>query len=211
MSNDTQQEKPSIEQPRCSFNILVLGESSVGKTCFLTRFSEGKFLGGHSATIGIDAQTKNVKLKDGTNVRIVIWDTAGQERYRTITKNYYNKADGIILMYDITEPSTFEQVDYWISEIKKNAKESISMCLVGNKIDLEDKREVSKEDGEKMAKKYKVPFYEASAYSDINVIDCFMNLAEEMNIKLGKIKQQKHKTVLKGETKGEKKKRKCCK
>ena len=105
-----------------TFKILTIGESGVGKTCILRRFVEDKFLKNHLATIGIDFKTKNI-IVDGVQVKLKIWDTAGQERFRNITNQYYKGADGIILVYDVTDRTSFEKIREWMNQIKQNTTE----------------------------------------------------------------------------------------
>ena len=103
------------------FKILTIGESGVGKTCILRMFVEGKFLKNHLATIGIDFKTKNIEV-DGTSIKLNIWDTAGQERFRNITNQYYKGADGIVLVFDLTDRKSFDKTREWMAQIKANTR-----------------------------------------------------------------------------------------
>ena len=168
------------------FKILILGDSTVGKTCFLTRYADKRFEEHYLATLGIDYKLKNITLKNNQAVKLQIWDTIGQDRYRAITKNYYKGAHGIVLIYDITQNDTFQNVKDWVESIKKEADEKVVVILVGNKIDCEEGRKVSKEEGENLAKELNLPFYECSAKNDINVDEVFNDLAEKLVINFPK-------------------------
>ena len=136
------------------FKVLLLGDSTVGKTCFLMRFTENTFQEIHMSTIGLDYRFKKMPVDDGKEATVQIWDTAGQDRFRAITKNYYKGAHGIILIYDVTNQKTFENVRNWVTQIRENASEKAIIYIVGNKIDDKQNKVVTKEDGEKMAKEF---------------------------------------------------------
>ena len=162
-----------------SCSIILLGESTVGKTSLVNRFIQNKFQKCFLTTLGLDSIIKPTTLKSGQEVILKIYDTAGQERYRTITHNYYQKSDGILLVYSIENKQSFEKITEWLKEIKDNAKEEVIVFLIGNKCDLDKNgRNVSKKEGELLAEKYNIPFYESSAKLDINVKDIFEKLAE---------------------------------
>ena len=148
--------------------ILTIGESAVGKTCILLRFTDNKFLKNHITTIGIDYKSKIIKSQN-KSIKLKIWDTAGQERFRNITKQYYNGADGILLVYDVTDRNSFEKVREWMKQIQENTQKSnIGIVLIGNKCDLED-RQVTNDEGVALAKEYGILFWETSAFKDINI------------------------------------------
>ncbi len=162
-----------------TLKILTIGESAVGKTCILLRFTDNKFLKTHLTTIGIDYKSKVIKVNN-FSVKLKIWDTAGQERFRNITQQYYKGADGILLVYDVTERNSFEKVREWMKQIQQNTnKEKIGIILVGNKCDL-DERQVSAEEGQNLAREFGILFYEASAYKDININETFESLVGEI-------------------------------
>ena len=122
--------------------LLTLGDTTVGKSSIVLRFAENRFDDNQFATIGIDFKTKYIKYRD-SSVKVLIWDTAGQEKFQNIAKQYYKGANGVLLIYDISKRKSFERVDFWLKELKENNKiEDLFICLVGNKIDLEDKREI---------------------------------------------------------------------
>ena len=164
------------------YKVLLLGDSSVGKTCFLLRYCDRTFQEAHLSTIGLDYRLKTMTLKNNKNIKLQIWDTAGQDRFRALTKNYYKGANGIILIYDISTTQTFENVKVWINQIKEEANANVIIYLVGNKIDLPtDKRTVSEEEGQKLANEYKFLFKEASAKEGINVNEIFQELVEKID------------------------------
>ena len=161
------------------FKILTIGESGVGKTCILRRFVENKFLKNHLATIGIDFKTKNIEI-DGTPIKLKIWDTAGQERFRNITNQYYKGADGIILVFDVTDQKSFEKIKEWMSQIKANTQaDQIGLVLLGNKCDIET-RTISKNDGEELGKELGIEYYETSAMKGDGIAQAFEFLAKNI-------------------------------
>ena len=159
-----------------TYKILLLGDSSVGKTCILTRYSDNIFQEEHMATIGLDFKIKNVNLDNGKTVKVQIWDTAGQDRFKSITKNYYKGAHGIILIYDVTFRRTFDNVKNWINIIKEEVSDKVSIILVGNKIDDGDKRVVTTEEGQGIANEFGLSFFETSAKTGENIDRAFNDL-----------------------------------
>ncbi|CAI5662248.1 unnamed protein product [Oreochromis niloticus] len=155
------------------FKLLLIGDSGVGKTCLIIRFAEDNFNSTYISTIGIDFKVKTIEV-DGKKVKLQVWDTAGQERFKTITTAYYRGAMGIILVYDITDEKSFENIQNWMKSIKENASAGVSRMLLGNKCDIEAKRKVSKETGEKLAKDHGIRFFETSAKSSINVEETYI-------------------------------------
>ena len=160
------------------YKILILGDPAVGKSCFLARYVENSFENVYMSTAGMDYKYKDVELGDGKLIKLQIWDTAGQERYRTLTTNLYKGAVGIVLIYDITNKKTFENVRSWITSIEEETSKKIILILVGNKADLKDERKVQKEEGEDIAKEFNLPFFESSAQSGLNVKSVFESLAK---------------------------------
>ncbi|KAK5879839.1 ras-related protein Rab-15 [Gymnodraco acuticeps] len=161
------------------FRLLLLGDSGVGKTCLLCRFTDNEFHPSHISTIGVDFKMKTLEI-DGIKVRIQIWDTAGQERYQTITKQYYRRAQGIFLVYDITSERSFQHIMKWASDVDEYAPEKIRKILVGNKSDEVDKRQVATEQGIKLANAYGMDFFETSAFTNHNITETFTRLAEQV-------------------------------
>ncbi|CAI5696809.1 ras-related protein Rab-15-like isoform X1 [Oreochromis aureus] len=159
------------------FRLLMLGDSGVGKTCMLRRFTESDFDTTHISTIGIDFKMKTLEV-DGTKVRVQIWDTAGQERYQTITKQYYRRAQGIIFVYDITDKLSFKHIAKWVSDVDEYTTQKMETILIGNKCDDSLRREVSKNQGTKLAGSYGMEFFETSASKNININESFKRLTE---------------------------------
>lgn len=192
------------------FKILLLGDSSVGKTCFLLRFADDTFNENHMLTVGVDYRLQMVKLQNEKVVKMQIWDTAGQDRFRTITKNYYKGAHGILLIYDVTSLQSFMNIRNWIIQVNDNTNEKVKIILVANKIDDVDNRKISREEGEKIANEYKLNYIETSAKENINVEESFKNIAEEIQ-KSGIVVQEKN-TNVKLNNKNVKKdlKKNCC-
>ena len=156
--------------------ILTLGDTMVGKSSIVLRFSEDKFDDNQFATIGIDFKTKYIKIGD-SSVKVLIWDTAGQEKFQNIAKQYYKGANGVLLIYDISSRKSFERINFWLKELKENNRiDELFICLVGNKIDLEEKRVISKEEGENYAKENNISFIEVSARTGKGINDLFLRV-----------------------------------
>jgi small GTP-binding protein len=160
------------------FKLLILGESSVGKTCILLRYTDDHFNINHLATIGIDFNIKIVSLEDKF-IKLQIWDTAGQDRFKTITKTYFKGAQGILLVYDITNEDSFENIRNWVKQIEQNATKNVCKILIGNKHDRDD-RKVTYEQGEELAKEYNMHFLETSAKTNYNINEAFVNITKEI-------------------------------
>jgi len=192
------------------YKILLLGDTSVGKSCLLLRFCDNSFQEAHLTTIGLDFRLKTINLKDDRKVKIQIWDTAGEDRFRSITRNYYKGAKGILLIFDVTNKETFTHVRDWIERIHEESPEGITICLVGNKIDMNESRVISNEEGKKIADEFKIPYFETSAKSNIGVEEVFTYLVKEVDtIYMNEHKEEVgRKTVLNQKTKN--KKKKCC-
>ncbi len=166
-------------EPSNIFKILTIGESGVGKTCILRRFVEDKFLKNHLATIGIDFKTKTLNINN-QEIKLKIWDTAGQERFRNITTQYYKGADGIVLVYDVTDEASFDKIKDWMDQILSNTnKDEICLILLGNKCDIE-KRSISYEQGKTLANELQVNFFETSAQTGQNIKDAFETLTADI-------------------------------
>ncbi|XP_052706390.1 EF-hand calcium-binding domain-containing protein 4B-like isoform X3 [Crassostrea angulata] len=161
------------------FKVVFVGDSGVGKSSFIHRFCNDQFNPTFSATIGVDFQVKSIVM-EGQVIVLQLWDTAGQERFRSITKQYFRKADGVILMYDVTTEATFTNVRNWITSIQEGVEEGTALVLVGNKTDLieeQDRRAVKVKDGNKLAAEYDASFFEVSAKSGTKVKECMESLA----------------------------------
>ncbi|CAK7290582.1 ras-related protein Rab-37 isoform X2 [Vulpes vulpes] len=160
--------------------VMLLGDSGVGKTCFLIQFKDGAFLSGNFiATVGIDFRNKVVTV-DGVRVKLQIWDTAGQERFRSVTHAYYRDAQALLLLYDITNKSSFDNIRAWLTEIHEYAQRDVVIMLLGNKADVSNERVIRSEDGETLAREYGVPFMETSAKTGMNVELAFLAIAKEL-------------------------------
>jgi len=163
--------------------LLLIGDSGVGKSCLLLRFSDDTFTTSFITTIGIDFKVRTVEL-DGKRVKLQIWDTAGQERFRTITTAYYRGAMGILLVYDVTDESSFNNIRNWIRNIEQHASDNVNKILVGNKVDMDAKRVVSTAQGQKLADEYGIKFFETSAKTNQNVEQVFFTMARDIKQRL---------------------------
>ena len=168
--------------------LLIIGDSTVGKTSILSRFTNGIFNSNYLATVGLDSFTKDEIIDDKT-VRIKIWDTAGQERYKSLTKGFFRNAEGVMLVYDVTNSETYENLKFWLQSIKNNTSPDmgeIPIILIGNKIDCED-REVKHEEAENFWKEQGYPYFETSAKTGENIDNTIKYLVKKViNIKEGK-------------------------
>lgn len=160
--------------------VMLIGDSGVGKTCLLVRFKDNAFLSGSFiSTVGIDFRNKVVNV-DGTKVKLQIWDTAGQERFRSVTHAYYRDANALLLLYDVTNKSSFDNIRAWLAEINEYAQDNVVIMLLGNKADMNTERIVRREDGERLAREYNVAFMETSAKTGMNVELAFMAIARDL-------------------------------
>ena len=161
------------------FKIVLIGDTSVGKTNILSKYLSNEFDPDSKATVGVEFGTRDFQIENN-KVKVQIWDTAGQERYRSITNAYYKGAKGSLLVYDITNPKTFENLDKWLSDLKANAEEKISVVLIGNKSDLEEERQISIEQGKEKAAFFKLAFMETSALNGNNIEKAFNELITDV-------------------------------
>ena len=148
--------------------IMTLGNSGVGKTSFISRYTKNIFVESYLATIGFDYKTKKINIKN-KEYKLLLYDTAGQERYKSLAPNMIRKSHGIIIMYDITNESSFDSIPEIIKKIFEEKGENFPLILLGNKIDQEQKRIISKEQGEKLADRYNINFFEISNKEGINI------------------------------------------
>ena len=155
----------------------------VGKSNILSRFIMGRFNPEHEITIGCEFMAKNIQIKD-RDIRIQIWDTAGQETYRSITRTYYKSSTCAFIIYDITDRKSFSNISSWLDECKEMCYKDILICLVGNNTDLEEKRVVSKEEGQKFADDNGLLFFETSAKSGENIEEMFNKCTEDIVTKI---------------------------
>ncbi|XP_021498857.2 ras-related protein Rab-12 [Meriones unguiculatus] len=160
--------------------VIIIGSRGVGKTSLMERFTDDTFCEACKSTVGVDFKIKTVELR-GKKIRLQIWDTAGQERFNSITSAYYRSAKGIILVYDITKKETFDDLPKWMKMIDKYASEDAELLLVGNKLDCEADREISRQQGEKFAQQVTgMRFCEASAKDNFNVDEIFLKLVDDI-------------------------------
>ncbi|XP_071798462.1 ras-related protein Rab-6A isoform X1 [Asterias amurensis] len=162
--------------PLRKFKLVFLGEQSVGKTSLITRFMYDSFDNTYQATIGIDFLSKTMYLEDRT-VRLQLWDTAGQERFRSLIPSYIRDSTVAVVVYDITNANSFHQTSKWIDDVRTERGSDVIIMLVGNKTDLGDKRQVSRDEGERKANELNVLFIETSAKAGYNVKQLFRRVA----------------------------------
>eukprot|EP01099_Mayorella_cantabrigiensis_P000032 TRINITY_DN1017_c0_g1_i2.p1 TRINITY_DN1017_c0_g1~~TRINITY_DN1017_c0_g1_i2.p1 ORF type:complete len:229 (+),score=64.44 TRINITY_DN1017_c0_g1_i2:42-728(+) len=161
------------------FKLLLIGDSGVGKSCLLLRFADDTYTESYISTIGVDFKIRTIEL-DGKTIKLQIWDTAGQERFRTITSSYYRGAHGIIVVYDVTDQVSFNNVKQWLQEIDRYACENVNKLLVGNKCDLTTKKVVDHNTAKEFADSLGIAFLETSAKNSTNVEQAFMTMAKEI-------------------------------
>ncbi|KAJ3195396.1 GTP-binding protein of the rab [Irineochytrium annulatum] len=161
------------------FKLLLIGDSGVGKSCLLLRFADDTYTESYISTIGVDFKIRTIEL-EGKTVKLQIWDTAGQERFRTITSTYYRGAHGIIVVYDVTDQDTFNNVKQWLQEIDRYASEGVNKLLVGNKSDLVAKKVVDAKAAQEFADQLQIPFLETSAKNSSNVEQAFLTMAKQI-------------------------------
>lgn len=192
-----------------SINILTVGETRVGKTALIFRYIDRTFYFDNKATLGVDFKVKKTKIRE-QEIILKIWDTAGQERFKTITKQFFKNAEGIILVYDITDRNSFLHIEEWTKTIIDNKKKDAMVILVGNKIDLAESRTTSYEEALFFCKKYDFKYFEASALSGENVDNAFEFLAEEI-LKYKINNPYEMNSIILSRKSRKKKKTECCK
>ena len=208
MSFDNSTRNPSEESNKdydYKFKIMILGESMVGKTSLITRYTLDKFGERYLCTIGIDFQVKIVQ-KNGKEIKLQIWDTAGQERYRNVAKSYFQSSQGFIVCYDMTNRESFNQVKYWVEQIKTISDEKTKCILVATKCDIGE-REITEEEGEELANKFGFKFFETGAKLSINVKEAFDCLLDEI---LLNYKGNVRNSLMLSKKLSEKQKKSCC-
>ncbi|KAL6494470.1 Ras-related protein RABA2a [Orobanche gracilis] len=161
------------------FKIVLIGDSGVGKSNLLSRFTRNEFCLESKSTIGVEFATRTLQV-EGKTVKAQIWDTAGQERYRAITSAYYRGALGALLVYDVTKPTTYENMSRWLKELRDHADSNIVIMLIGNKTDLKHLRAVATEDAQGFAEKEGLSFIETSALEATNVEKSFQTILSEI-------------------------------
>mmetsp|Transcript_2864 Transcript_2864/g.4662 ORF Transcript_2864/g.4662 Transcript_2864/m.4662 type:complete len:211 (+) Transcript_2864:234-866(+) len=159
--------------------LLLIGDSGVGKSCLLLRFSDDSFTTSFITTIGIDFKIRTIE-QEGKRLKLQIWDTAGQERFRTITTAYYRGAMGILLVYDVTDEQSFNNIRNWMRQIQQHAADNVNKVLIGNKCDMLDKKVIDTARGQALANEFGIPFFETSAKNNIAVEKAFTEIAKDV-------------------------------
>ncbi|XP_035678585.1 ras-related protein Rab-2A [Branchiostoma floridae] len=165
------------------FKYIIIGDTGVGKSCLLLQFTDKRFQPVHDLTIGVEFGARMITI-DGKQIKLQIWDTAGQESFRSITRSYYRGAAGALLVYDITRRDTFNHLTTWLEDARQHSNSNMVIMLIGNKSDLESRREVKKEEGEAFAREHGLIFMETSAKTAANVEEAFINTAKEIYEKI---------------------------
>ncbi|GMT36746.1 hypothetical protein PFISCL1PPCAC_28043, partial [Pristionchus fissidentatus] len=174
--------KSSMNNMPCdySFTVMLLGDSCTGKTCILVRFKDGTFLNNNFiSTVGIDYRNKMIPV-DGKQVKLQIFDTAGQERFRSVTSAYYRDADALLLVFDVANRLSFENIRNWLGQIKDFAKDNVMVTLVGNKCDLASQRKISVKEAQELAAFYQIPYLETSAKTGQRINEAFILTARRL-------------------------------
>jgi len=194
------------------FKILLIGDSGVGKSWLLNRFTDNIFTENYISTIGVDFKIKTVEI-DGKTIKLQIWDTAGQERFRVITSAYYRGAHGVLIVYDLSNDTTFKNIKFWLDELDKYASENISKMIIGNKCDIL-KREVDYSVAREFADSLNIPYIESSAKTGTNIdkvfTDIAYNLAHNVHMISSSTKMNKTKLTQYQTTPVEVNNRTCC-
>ena len=167
------------EEYEMMIKVILIGDSGVGKTNIMSKFLKNQFLEDSKATVGVEFGSK-LFIQQGHKIKAQIWDTAGQEKYKAITSAYYKGSKGALVIYDITQKETFANIEKWINDLKCKGDPKITIIIIGNKNDLEEKRQISKEQGEEKAKSFGCAFLETSAFSGDNIEKAFEMMVKEI-------------------------------
>ena len=173
--------------------ILIIGDPSVGKTSVIRRYTNGTFKEEYLSTVGLDYYSKE-EIIDGKTINIKLWDTAGEERYKSLTQNYFRNAEGVLLVFDVTNTDSFNNLKDWISSIKLNMEGNnifIPIVIIGNKLDMEDQREITKEQAEQFVSENKYKYFETSAKTGEGIDKSIRELASQILKQDGQMDGQK--------------------
>eukprot|EP01105_Mastigella_eilhardi_P022736 TRINITY_DN5649_c0_g1_i6.p1 TRINITY_DN5649_c0_g1~~TRINITY_DN5649_c0_g1_i6.p1 ORF type:complete len:228 (+),score=58.69 TRINITY_DN5649_c0_g1_i6:79-684(+) len=161
------------------FKYIIIGDTGVGKSCLLLQFTDKRFQPVHDVTIGVEFGARMITIDD-KQIKLQIWDTAGQENFRSITRSYYRGAAGALLVYDISRRETFNHLGSWLEDAKQHGNQDVTIVLIGNKLDLDSQRAVSKSEGEAFAKEHGLLFLETSAKTNEHVEEAFVSTAKQI-------------------------------
>lgn len=195
-----------INQKNGVYKLLVLGDSKVGKSCLILRYTEDQFPEDFLTTIGVDFKVKNINIEN-QDYKLQIWDTAGQEQFRSITKSFYRNSHGVLVVFDLSDRESFESVPTWINSVLQSCESPINIILVGNKCDLD--HAVSKKEAEDLASSFNIKYIETSAKNNLNVDEAFSCLAKDV-IKNQTPKVTQEDIIIQPIEIDEKKKNNCC-
>ena len=179
-SNENLSFEETVKKTAYEFKIILVGSIAVGKTAILTRYISNEFENSHKSTLKIEFKTKIININNMVQAKLVIWDTCGDEKYRAITRQYFKDANGVLLVYDITNKESFDNIKTWESEVKNNSPEDAVLFLVGNKTDNSKERVVTSQEGKKLAEDLGLFFIEVSAKNGDNIHILFEKISEEM-------------------------------
>ena len=195
MSNSDDEENAIEQDFDEKIKLMILGDSSVGKSSILRKYCKNEFLDKYITTIGIDFQIKNLTINN-KKIKLQVWDTAGQERYRVVTKNYFNTSDGFIIIYDITNRETFTNINNWIEQITTIVGNNVKCVIFGNKNDLNNKRKVETDEGKELAEKFNFKFFETSAKEGNNIEEGFKSLTMDILDDISSVKERRNNTSI---------------
>ena len=179
MKSEEENNNSSTNDYEYLFKILLIGNSNVGKSSLFLRFVDEIWKENFVPTIGVDFKIKSIKI-DNKTIKLQIWDTAGQERFKSILSSYYKGANGILLLYDITNVNSFKSLSNWLIDIEKNSSKNVKKILIGNKCDLNELRKIPINKGKEFADTYDMEFIETSAKNNVNINECFNILGKEL-------------------------------
>jgi len=178
------------------YKIILVGESGVGKSSILVRFTDNTFTPHFAPTLGVDFNVKTIRNKEtGQTVKLQLWDTAGQERFKSITQTFYRGSHGVIVVYDVTDPKSFDRCKNWVEDINQNTQDGMIIILVGNKSDLTSQKKVSTEQGQALADSLNIKFLETSAKENFGVTQVFDMLVQDIEATMKNTEQVKERQM----------------